>query len=154
MYFSGCWYRNSDRLGRRGTSTRRPRPTVRAGFTLVELLIVVLIIGILAMIAIPRYMESRAHAFRSAAISDLRNLWTSQEIYWSDDTGYSNSLEELDVRPSRGVDLTITAASNEGWAAQASHSFFPAMTCGIYYGSADPSDGEPAEVPGVVSCSR
>lgn len=134
--------------------TQHERRRERGGFTLIEVLVVVAIVGILAMIAIPRYADSRSQAFKSAAISDLRNLSTSQELYWTDDTGYGDDLEALNVLASKGVDLVITTASSDGWAAQASRSFLPAVTCGIYYGSADPADGDPAESPGVVGCSR
>lgn len=54
------------------------------GFTLVELMIVVAIIGILAAIAIPQFAAYRAKAQNSAALSDTRNLRTSLEGYFAD----------------------------------------------------------------------
>ncbi len=60
------------------------------GFTLVELLIVIAIIGILAAIAIPQYSKYRQRAFNSAALSDLRNFKTSMETYYADNQEYPN----------------------------------------------------------------
>ena len=53
------------------------------GFTLIELLIVVVIIGILAMIAIPQYANTKEKAYIAAMKTDLRNLASAQEAYWS-----------------------------------------------------------------------
>ena len=51
------------------------------GFTLIELLIVVVIIGILAAIAIPKFANSKEKAYIAAMKSDLRNILTAQENY-------------------------------------------------------------------------
>ena len=53
----------------------------KRGFTLIELLIVVVVIGILAAIAIPKFSATREKAFKSAMMSDLKNLATQEEIY-------------------------------------------------------------------------
>lgn len=54
------------------------------GFTLIELMIVVAIIGILAAIAIPQFASYRQKAFNSAAQSDLKTMKTSLEGYFTD----------------------------------------------------------------------
>ena len=53
----------------------------KKGFTLIELLIVVVIIGILAAIAIPKFSSTRERAYFCAMKSDLKNLATQQEMY-------------------------------------------------------------------------
>ena len=58
------------------------------GFTLIELMIVVAIIGILAAIAIPQFAQFRIKAFNSAGSSDIKNLKTSLEAYYSDNYFY------------------------------------------------------------------
>ena len=54
----------------------------RKGFTLIELLIVVVIIGILAAIAIPKFANTKEKAYLASMKSDLRNLITAEEAYF------------------------------------------------------------------------
>ena len=63
---------------------RKTRENGQKGFTLVELMIVVAIIGILAAIAIPQFASYRQKAFNSAAQSDVKNAKTSLEAYYAD----------------------------------------------------------------------
>ena len=63
------------------------------GFTLVELMIVVAIIGILAAIAIPQFAAYRTRAFNTAAQSDLRNLRTAMEAYFADNQSYPPTID-------------------------------------------------------------
>src|SRR5213080_1117430 len=63
----------------------------RKGFTLIELLIVVVIIGILAAIAIPKFANTKEKAYISSMKSDLRNMVTAEEAYFADSTRYSGS---------------------------------------------------------------
>jgi type IV pilus assembly protein PilA len=66
----------------------------RAGFTLIELLIVVVIIGILATIAIPKFASTKDKAKLASVKTDLRNIMTSQEAYFAD-YGTFASLAQL-----------------------------------------------------------
>src|SRR5919112_848662 len=71
-------------------STTRMMNKTRKGFTLIELLIVVVIIGILAAIAIPKFANTKEKAYMASMKSDLRNLVTAQEAYFSDHTTYGS----------------------------------------------------------------
>ncbi|MEX2467738.1 MAG: prepilin-type N-terminal cleavage/methylation domain-containing protein [Gemmatimonadota bacterium] len=107
------------------------------GFTLIELLIVVVIIGILAAIAIPKFSATRERAYFAAMKSDLKNLATQQEIYYSDEYEYSDTDTDLGFVSSEGVNVDIPEATNVGWAATATHdALTTAEGCAIYYGEA------------------
>lgn len=124
----------------------------RGGFTLVELLIVMAVIGILAAIVIARYNVTRQRAFRSTLVSDLKNLASMQETFHSDSFTYSNSIGDVGFRESDAVTITIADADQSGWAATATHSGVASGQCGLYIGTADPSNASPANTPGVVAC--
>lgn len=70
----------------------------RSGFTLIELLIVVVIIGILAAIAIPKFGQTRERANEGALKSDLRNLLTAQETYFGDFGVYGDATSLINGR--------------------------------------------------------
>ncbi|MDQ6994341.1 MAG: prepilin-type N-terminal cleavage/methylation domain-containing protein [Mariprofundaceae bacterium] len=91
------------------------------GFTLIELMIVVAIIGILAAIAMPQFSAYRTKAFNSSAISDLRNIATGEEAYYVDHgtyvnlppiVGFSASLANLPgVRLSKNICAKVSNAT-------------------------------------------
>lgn len=74
------------------------RPSKRSGFTLIELLIVIVIIGILAAIAIPKFNTMRERGNQGALKSDLRNLMTAQETYYTDNNLYADAASLIDGR--------------------------------------------------------
>jgi type IV pilus assembly protein PilA len=130
----------------------------RTGFTLIELLIVIVIIGILAAIAIPKFGKTREKAYFKAMMSDLRNLNAQQEIYYSNPASnynYASSIGQLvDFETSQGVTVGIATGDNTGWSATAVHAALDAATqqCAIYFGSH--AAIAPAATPGVVACSE
>ena len=87
----------------------------KKGFTLIELLIVVVIIGILAAIAIPKFASTKEKAYLTAMKSDLRNLVTAEEAYFAEWAQYTSTLSSNAFRTSTGVTLgaiTPTTAVN------------------------------------------
>jgi type IV pilus assembly protein PilA len=120
------------------------------GFTLIELLIVVVIIGILVAVAIPKFSETRGKAFASSLKSDLKNLGTQQELYFYQNRTYSPSLVAVNMAASPGVILAITEATANGWSATTTHPSADPLVCAVFYGNAAPV--APATNQGAIRC--
>jgi len=128
----------------------------RKGFTLIELLIVIVIIGILAAIAIPKFGKTREKAYFKAMQSDLRNLQAQQELYFSipaNNYQYSPATTNLtDYVTSQGVTVAIQSGNNQGWQATAVHAALATTQfCAVFVGNA--ASISPAGTPGLVSCT-
>jgi type IV pilus assembly protein PilA len=87
---------------------RKMQEEHEGGFTLIELLVVIIIIGILAAIAIPVFLNQRKKGYDSAAKSDLRNLATAEESYLTDFDVYTDDYDELNAAE------TVKRSSNVG----------------------------------------
>ena len=123
------------------------------GFTLIELLIVVVIIGVLASIAIPKFSSMRTKSYIAAVTSDLKNVASQQEIYLSNQYTYASDVTDLDITLTDAVTISVNESSGTGWAATGSHSGLAGQQCGIYFGDATAANASPATQPGFVTCN-
>ena len=122
--------------------------TRREGFTLIELLIVVVIIGILAAIAIPKFANTKSKAYITAMKSDLRNLVTAEEAFFSDSSKYTSQVTNLKYQNSTGVASPTLTVGSGYWTATVTHTQLAGTTCGIGVNTTNPlvsaaAEGEP-----------
>jgi prepilin-type N-terminal cleavage/methylation domain-containing protein len=114
----------------------RPNTSSRRGFTLIEVLVVAVVLGILAAIAIPRYSGSKDRAFVAVMMADLHSAAVYEEQYASENHGqYFSGVATADApvdgfRASQDVTVTLTAVNIMGsriseWSAVARHSQSP-----------------------------
>ena len=97
------------------------------GFTLIELMIVIAIIGILAAIAIPQFSAYRQRSYNSAAQADLKNAATAQEAYFVDNSTYASAIGDLagttyGFYTTEKVTTSVLGATNEGYTMESYHS--------------------------------
>ena len=120
----------------------------RKGFTMIELLTVMLLISALSAMAVPRFREFKARALIATMRSDLGNLKIAQESYWAEHLRYTTDTASLELRISANVAISITSADvSGGYTAVATHSNVPTQQCQIAMGR----EAAPRE-PGQVFC--
>ena len=105
-------------------------PRNRHGFTLLELLVILLIIGVLATIAMATYPQMRVRAGDAAATSDLKNTAHFQEEYYATNEIYaSQAVVDSALTMTENVTLTVLSAGPAGYEMSATHSASPVTFC-------------------------
>ena len=123
----------------------------RNGFTVIELVIVLVIIGILAAIAFPKFRNSKTKQYHTDMRSDLRSLMTAQEAFFMDSAYYTANLAKLKFQSSPGVSPPKVTAQQGSWSATVTHKNLPGEICGIGINTTNPVGGT-AAVEGEPAC--
>jgi prepilin-type N-terminal cleavage/methylation domain-containing protein len=138
-----------------------PQNKNRKGFTLIELLIVVVIIGILAAIAIPKFANTKEKAYIASMKSDLKNLVGTQESVFADSGKYTSAATltgtgQYRMGLSSGNTLVSAVGDSAGWNAVVTNGSVKTGTanCGIYNGNSTAAPAPNAKVTseGVPAC--
>jgi prepilin-type N-terminal cleavage/methylation domain-containing protein len=121
----------------------------RPGFTFIELLIVMVVMGVLAGIGIPRIRNMKERSYQAMLRSDLGALRTAQEAYYAENLRYATDVSALEFRLSTNVSIDIQSADPlKGWRASARHAWL-ATPCTTAAGP----DAVGVEV-GAIVCSN
>ncbi|HEV8356174.1 MAG TPA: prepilin-type N-terminal cleavage/methylation domain-containing protein [Gemmatimonadales bacterium] len=125
----------------------------RKGFTLIELIVVVVIIGLLATIAVPKLASSKDRARLASVKTDLRNLMTAQEAFYSDNSTYAADYAALQAGTnntlSSGNAATVVGDAS-GFTATVSNS---TITSGVSQCTVQVGAGAASTADGVITCS-
>ena len=121
----------------------------RRGFTFTEVLIVMVIMGMLAGIGVPRIRKMKERSYQATLRSDLGNLRTAQEVYFAENHRYATDTVGLEFRASANVSIVIESSDvDRGWKATAMHAWL-AEPCRTSVG-ADATGVES----GLIVCSK
>ncbi len=130
---------------------RKLKLSSTTGFTLIELVVVVTVLGILASISIAKYNGAKEKAYIATILSDLRNISYAQELFFSDNYTYAQATPLLEeYSPSPDVILTMVATA-EGWTARGTHKANNKYQCAVFSGDVA-MNFSPSVESGAIAC--
>ncbi len=113
------------------------RPRRQPGFTFVEILVVLIVLGILAALAFNRLQANKEKAVVASMEHDLRAIAFEQEAYYFQNRTYADQLNLLPNNPSPGNLVSIVEGTSSGWSGRVTNPKTPKV-CSIVVGSAAP----------------
>ncbi len=122
------------------------------GFTLIEVMTVIVIMGVIATIGLPRFGSARDRAHTVQMQTDLRTLVTAQEAYFEETFTYATDVSVLNFNPAGGVTIEVLETSGNGWSARATHASSPTR-CAIYIGPVSPPGDVPVPDEAIIGCT-
>lgn len=111
---------------------------------------VLVVIGILVGLAIPRYQAYKRRFYVVTMVTDLRNLAIAEEAYWNSGGSYSTDLRGVQFTNTPPVSVTMVSADSLGWSARATYAG-DSTICAIFYGEAPVLS--PATIKNVIGCA-
>lgn len=107
----------------------------RTGFTFVEVLVAMAVLGVLSAIAVPKYRLMRERAWTASLKADLGELRIAEESYWAENQLYSPDSTAIDWRSTSDVSVQISSSDYaSGFLATAQHISMPGSQCTMYVG--------------------
>ena len=127
------------------TRSLRRRPAL----TLLELLILLVVLGAIALYARRKFAETPTERREATLKVALRDVVSAQEEYFIRHTRYASSVQQLEVRPRKGITVRVDTASELGWRARAWADDQPSRVCSVWSGA---PEGPPG-TEGVPRCA-
>lgn len=118
--------------------------TNRSAFTLIELLVVVVIVGVLAAVAIPKFASTKSKAYVTTMKTDLRNLMGAQIDHFTSKGAYTDDPSQLNFKQSTGVSTPVITLGTRAYTITVTHAQLPGTVCAIAHSMPNPLDSAAA----------